>query len=66
MGGREGLKGEKREQVVTGRRGKPWVPWEQLWQVGKINHKKTINKDQRYLCSYNEQTKLYFARKFKN
>ena len=23
-------------QVVIGRRGKPWVPWEQLWQVRMI------------------------------
>ena len=44
MGGREGLKGEKREQVVSGRRGKPWVPWEQLWQVGRKNNKNTITK----------------------
>ena len=34
----------EREQVVSGRRGKPWVPWEQLWQVGRINYKNTITK----------------------
>ena len=46
LGGREGRQeqGEKRE-IAIGRRGKPWVPWEQLWQVVTIiNHKMTTNK----------------------
>jgi len=34
-GGRGEGRGEKRE-VVIGRRGKPWVPWEQLWQDYKF------------------------------
>ena len=45
MGGREGKQqqGDKRE-VVVGRRGKAWVPWEQLWQVGIINLETAIKK----------------------
>ena len=38
LGGRESLFGgrEGKREVVIGRRGKPWVPWEQLWQVRMI------------------------------
>ena len=45
LGGREGKEqqGDKRE-VVIGRRGKAWVPWEQLWQVGIINLETAIKK----------------------
>ena len=45
MGGREGKQqqGDKRE-VVIGRRGKAWVPWEQLWQVGIINLETAIKR----------------------
>ena len=40
LGGRESLLGgrEGKREVVIGRRGKPWVPWEQLWQVSMIKY----------------------------
>ena len=40
LGGRESLMGgrEGKREVVIGRRGKPWVPWEQLWQVSMIKY----------------------------
>ena len=46
LGGRESLLGgrEGKREVVIGRRGKPWVPWEQLWQVSMIKYDKETSE----------------------
>ena len=60
LGGRESLLGgrEGKREVVIGRRGKPWVPWEQLWQVSmiKYNVKEESEKD------IKEETMLQFEK----